>query len=120
LQQCENEKGVRNVCIARGITMEFTAPGTPQQNSIAERAFVTIQNCNMAMMIDAKLKPEFQHMLWSKVYQTATHTGNALIPTSGIISSDEKFCGVKPNILQHLIEFGCVGMVTKKKNKNDG
>ena len=36
-----------------GITFQFTAPGTPQQNSVAERSIPTLMGRARAMLIEA-------------------------------------------------------------------
>ena len=37
-----------------GISFEYTAPGTPQQNGVVERAFVTVMGRARAMMNHAR------------------------------------------------------------------
>ena len=43
-----------------GIIFEFTAPGTPQQNSIAERRIPTLMGRARAMLIQAGLEPKYK------------------------------------------------------------
>jgi transposase InsO family protein len=37
----ENTKQLQEMCTESGAQIEFTAPNTPQQNGVVERAFVT-------------------------------------------------------------------------------
>ena len=41
-----------NLCIERGIKKQVSAPGTPQQNGIAERRNRSIMDCASALMIE--------------------------------------------------------------------
>ena len=43
-----------------GIIFEFTAPGTPQQNSVAERRIPTLMGRARAMLIQAGLEPKYK------------------------------------------------------------
>ena len=62
-----------------GIIFEFTAPGTPQQNSVAERRNPTLMGRARAMLIqegiDSKGKGEF----WCEVLSTATKMDNIMV-----------------------------------------
>ena len=55
-----------------GISFEFTAPGTPQQNSIAERRKPTLMGRARAMLIQAGLESKYKGELWCEVISTAT------------------------------------------------
>jgi transposase InsO family protein len=46
------------------IKFEFTAPGTPQQNGVAERAFPTLLGRVRAMMNQAGFSHELRGLLW--------------------------------------------------------
>ena len=43
-----------------GITFEFTAPGTPQQNSVAERRIPTLMGRARAMLIQAEIESKYK------------------------------------------------------------
>ena len=62
-----------------GSIFEFAAPGTPQQNSVAERRIPTFMGRARAMLIqpgiDAKGKGEF----WCEVISTATKLDNIMV-----------------------------------------
>ena len=55
-----------------GIIFEFTAPGTPQQNSVAERRIPTLMGRARAMLIQAGLEPKYKEEFWCDVISTAT------------------------------------------------
>ncbi len=56
----ENTKQLADVCNKCGITIDHTAPHTPQQNGVVQRAFVTLRQRAMAMMFTAKFTYEYQ------------------------------------------------------------
>ena len=58
------------------IILEYTAPGTPQQNGVVERAFVTVMGTVRAM---TKAK---RQQLWCEAAQTATMLDNILVQES--------------------------------------
>ena len=55
-----------------GIIFEFTAPGTPQQNSIAEKRIPMLMGRARAMLIQAGLEPKYKEEFWCEVISTAT------------------------------------------------
>ena len=62
-----------------GIIFELTAPGTPQQNSIAERRIPTLMGRARAMLIQAGLEPKHKGELWCEVISTATKLDNIMV-----------------------------------------
>ena len=51
------------------IKFEFTAPGTTQPNSVAERKFPMIMGTGRSMMNHAGLDDNFRKTFWSELYQ---------------------------------------------------
>ena len=47
-----------------GITFEFTAPGTPQQNSVAERKIPTLMGRARTMLIQAGIESKYKGEFW--------------------------------------------------------
>ena len=62
-----------------GIILEYTAPGTPQQNGVVERAFVTVMGRARAMMNHAGFTMAMRQQLWCEAAQTATMLDNILV-----------------------------------------
>ena len=62
--------------------MEYTAPGTPQQNGVVERAFVTVMGRARAMMNHAGFTMAKTQQLWCEAAQTATLLDNILVQDS--------------------------------------
>ena len=55
-----------------GNIFEVTAPGTPQQNSVAERRIPTFMGRARATLIQAGLEPKYMEEFWCEVISTAT------------------------------------------------
>ena len=64
-----------------GIIFEYIAPGTPQQNGVVERVFVTVIGGARAMMNHAGFTMAKRQQLWSEAAQTATLQYNILVQT---------------------------------------
>ena len=65
--------------IELGIIFEYTAPGTPQQNGVVERAFVTVMGRARAMMNHAGITMAKRQQVWCEAAQTATLLDNILV-----------------------------------------
>ena len=61
-----------------GIIFEFTAPGTPQQNSVAERKIPTLMGRSRAIMIQAGFSQQDKREFWCEVISTATKLDNIM------------------------------------------
>ena len=66
-----------------GIKLEYTAPGTPQQNGVVERAFVTLIGRGRAMMNHARFTAKKRQEMWCEAAQTATMLDNVLVQGKG-------------------------------------
>ena len=55
-----------------GITFEFTAPNTPQQNSVVESAIRYLSACARSMMAHANFPMDIRKQLWTQAYNCAT------------------------------------------------
>ena len=65
-----------------GIIFEYTAPGTPQQSGVVERASVTVMGRARAMMNHAGFTMAKRQQLWCEAAQTATMLDNILVQES--------------------------------------
>ena len=70
-KECENQN--------LGIIFEFTAPGTPQQNSVVERKMPTLMGRSRAMMIEAGFSQQDKRKFWCEVISTATKLDNIMV-----------------------------------------
>ena len=62
-----------------GIIFEFTAPATPQQNSVAERRIPTLMGRARAMLIQAGIDSKGKGEIWCEVISTATKLDNIMV-----------------------------------------
>ena len=75
-----------------GMEFEFTAPGTPQQNSPVKQ-FTTLFNQVCTMLICGKFTTFLRNSLWTEAANTTTLLKNNLIITNSIISPFQHFFG---------------------------
>ena len=113
----ENESYVQELCVEYDVTLEMTAPNTPQMNGVVERSFVTCRNRAFATMYCAKLSLETQALLWPEAINTVTKLGNSL-PRKGETNDPYTLWygvdGRKNRILDHLQPFGRVAYITNR------
>ena len=62
-----------------GIIFEFTAPGTPQQNSVVERKIPALMDRARAMMIQAGFTQHDKRKFWCEVISTVTKLDNIMV-----------------------------------------
>ena len=62
-----------------GVIFEFTAPGTPQQNSVAERRIPMLMGRARAILIQAGIDSKGKGEFWSEVISTATKLDNIMM-----------------------------------------
>ena len=100
-----------------GIIFEYTAPGTPQQNGVVERAFVTDMGRARAMMNLAGFTMAKRQQMWCEVAQTATMLDNILVQESAKSPPFTQYFGVDAKYAKHLRVFGEMCVVADTDNK---
>ncbi|KAK1560777.1 hypothetical protein Q3G72_030819 [Acer saccharum] len=98
--------------IDNGIVSQFSAPGTPQQNGVAERRNRTLLDMVRSMLSYSTLPISF----WGYALQTAMYILNDVPSKSVPKTPHELWTGRKPS-LQHLRIFGCPAHVLKGKTE---
>ncbi|KAK1591530.1 hypothetical protein Q3G72_009150 [Acer saccharum] len=98
--------------IDNGIVSQFSAPGTPQQNGVAERRNRTLLDMVRSMLSYSTLPISF----WGYALQTAIYILNDVPSKSVPKTPRELWTGRKPS-LQHLRIFGCPAHVLKGKTE---
>ena len=96
-----------------GIIFEFTAPGTPQQNSVAERRIPTLMGIARAMLIQAGLEEEF----WCEVISTATKLDNIMVRPERTKPPHTLFYGEDAKYARSLRTFGEMAVVAIHEGK---
>ena len=84
-----------NFCIEKGIKRQVSAPGTPEQNGIAERRNRSIMDCARTLMIEKKVALKY----WKEAISTAVHTLNRVqLKKDSFKTPYELWYGYKPNV----------------------
>ena len=98
------------------ITYEYTAKGTPQQNSPAEVSFAVLGGCGRAMMSAANIPDEMRYLFFPYAAETATKLdGLMVIEWKGKVATKyEHWCGQNPKFAKYLRTWGEAGVVTTK------
>ena len=100
-----------------GIIFEFTAPGTPQQNSVAEKRIPTLMGRARAMLnqagIDSKGKGEF----WCEVISTATKLDNIMVRPERTKPPHTLFNGKDAKHMRYLRTFGEMAVIAIHEGK---
>ena len=81
---------------------EYTIPGTPQQNGVVERAFVTVMERARARMNHAGFTMAKRQQLWFEAAQTTTLLDNILVQDSAKSPPFTQFFGVDATYAKHL------------------
>ena len=100
-----------------GIILEYTTPGTPQQNEVVERAFVTVMGRARAMMIHAGFTMAMRQQLWCEAAQTATMLDNILVQESAKSPLFTQFVGLDAKYATHLRAVGEMCVVADTDDK---
>ena len=100
-----------------GIKFEYTAPGTPQQKGVVERAFVTLIGRGRAMMNHGGFTVKKRQEKWCEAAQTAMMLDNVLVQEKGGKPPLTKFYGEAPRYSKYLRTFGEIGMTAISSNK---
>ena len=86
---------LNNFCIERGIKRQVSAPGTPEQNGIAERRNRSIMDCARTLMIEKNVALKYQ----KEAISTTVHTQNRVqLKKDSNKTPYELWYGYKPNV----------------------
>ena len=96
---------------------EYTAPGTPQQDGVVERAFVIFMGRVRAMMNHAGFTMAKRQKLWCEAAQTATMLDNILVQDHAKSPPFTQFFGFNAKYAKHLRVFGEICVVADPDNK---
>ncbi|RVW42861.1 Retrovirus-related Pol polyprotein from transposon TNT 1-94 [Vitis vinifera] len=99
--------GFSEYCVAQGIRMEKTIPGTPQQNGVAERMNRTLNERARSMRLHAGLPKTF----WADAVSTAAYLINRGPSVPMEFRLPEEVWSGKEVKFSHLKVFGCVSYV---------
>ena len=111
----EHQSELQKYCVENGITLEYTAPNTPQQNGRAEKKIHILWQRAMTMMVTANLKVESQNKFWAEAVSTANYLEDLVIKAQRDKPALE--CWTDKSVskwVKRLVEFGRIGVANKK------
>ena len=108
----ENVKALEAMCKRKGITLELTAPDTPQMNGVVERRIAVLQRRGHASMIAADFNEQGVTKLWAEAVKYANDLHNISLNTTKDVPPAEMLTGKKSKKLHMAMQFGRVGYVT--------
>ena len=100
-----------------GVMFEFTAPGTPQQNSVVERKIPTLVGRARAMLIQAGINSNQKGEFWCEVISTATNLDNIMVSPDRTKPPYTLFYNKDAKFMKHLRSFGEMVVVAIHKEK---
>ena len=100
-----------------GIVFEYTAPGTPQQNSVVERKIPTLMGRSRAMMIQAGFSQQDKRKFWCEVISTATKLDNIRVRKERTKPPHTLFYNEGARYLKYLKSFGEMAVIAISDGK---
>ena len=100
-----------------GIIFELTAPGTPQQNSVAERRIPTLMGRARAMLIQAGIESKYKGEFWCEVISTATKLGNIMVRPERTKPPHTLFYGKDAKYMRCMRTFGEMAVIAIHEGK---
>ena len=100
-----------------GIIFEFTAPGTPQQNSVVERKIPTLMGRSQAMMLTAGFSQQDKRKFWCEVISTATELDNIMVRKERTKPPYTLFYNDEPKYKKYLRSFGEMAVIAIRDGK---
>ena len=105
------------------IIFEFTAPGTPQENSVVERKITTLIGRSTAMMLTAGFSQQDKRKFWCEVISTATKLDNIIVRKERTKPPYTLFYNDEPKYKKYMRSFGEMALIAisdgkKTRDKN--
>ena len=100
-----------------GIRFEFTAPGTPQQNSVAERRIPTLMGRARAMLIQAGIDSKGKGEFWCEVISTTTKLDHIIVRPERAKPPHTLFYGKCAKYRKYMRTFGEMAVIAIHEGK---
>ena len=100
-----------------GIKFEFTAPGTPQQNTAVERKIHALMGRSRAMMLTAGFNQQDKRKFWCEVISTATKMDNIMVRKERTKPPFTLFYNDEPKYMKFLRSFGEMAVIAISDGK---
>ena len=95
-----------------GVIFEFTAPGTPQQNSVAERRIPMLMGRARAMLMQAGIDSKGKGEFWCEVISTATKLDNIMVRPDRTKPLYTLYYNKDAKYMKYMRTFGEMAVVT--------
>ena len=102
-----------------GIIFEFIAPGTPQQNSVAERRIPTLMGSARAMLIQGGIVSKSKGEFCCEVISTATKLDNIMVRPERAKPPHTLFYGKDAKYMKYMRTFGEMAVVAIHEEKDE-
>ena len=101
-------RSLQNECDKQnlGIIFEFSAPDTPQQNSVVERKIPTLMGRSRAMILTAGFSQQDKRKFWCEVRFTAIKLDNIMVRKERTKPPFTLFYNDEPKYMKFLRSFG--------------
>jgi transposase InsO family protein len=111
----EHGAALKTICAQHGVTLEMTAPNTPQQNGVVERKIVTDRTRAHAMLEAARLNDKAKALLRAEAEATAEKISNICCNNHcGTMFPNDMFGEASRLRPRNLVQFGRIGYVTNR------
>ena len=113
LDNSGENRSLQNECDKQnlGIIFEFSAPGTPQQNSVVERKIPALMGRSRAMLLTAGFSQQDKRKFWCEVISTATKLDNIMVRKERTKPPFTLFYNDEPKYIIFLRSFGEMAVV---------
>ena len=119
LDHSGENRSLQNECDKQnlGKIFEFSAPGTPQQNSVVERKIPTSIGRSRAMMVTAGFSQQDKRKFWCEVISTATKLDNIMVRKDRTKPPFTLFYNDEPKYMKFLRSFGEMAVIAISDGK---
>ena len=100
-----------------GIIFEFTAPGTPQENSVEERRIPMLMGRARSMLIQAGIDSKYKGEFWCEVISTATKLDNIMVRPERTKPPHTLFYGKDAKYMRCMRTFGEMAVIAIHQGK---
>ncbi len=111
----EHLRDMMSLCDEFAMTLELTAPDTPQQNGVVERRISVLKQRALAMMITANLSKPIRTRLWCEAVNCANDLENISASSVRDVFPVKMMTGQMSKLFPMLQPFGRIGYVTIRK-----
>ena len=107
---------LNDFCADKGITRQYSAPRTPQQNGVVERKNRTLIEAARTMLSESRLPMYF----WAEAVNTACYTQNRTLINKDLMKTPYEILNGKKPTLKYFHVFGAKCFMLKDGNDRGG